>query len=104
MRRPGGLVKGCTVKSQRFGALALVALLVQGCSSSAARAPSISVFGSFFPAWVICAVGGIVLAVAMRALFIATHIDEHLPAPPLVYLCLSISFGIGLYMLWTGTV
>jgi hypothetical protein len=35
-------------------------------------------------------------------LLIALRIDEHLPAPPLVYLCLAISCGIGFWMIWSG--
>lgn len=85
----------------RYGLLISAPLLLAGCSSTA-HAPAIPIFGSFFPAWIICALGGIVLAMVVRALFIAIHIDEHLPAPPLVYLCLSVSLGIGLYMVWSG--
>jgi hypothetical protein len=75
-------------------------LALSGCS--AAGAPAVPIFGSFFPAWIICAVGGIILAVIIRALLIALRIDEHLPAPPLVYLCLAISCGIGFWMIWSG--
>lgn len=77
------------------------ALTLAGCSA-AGGPPSIPIFGSFFPAWIICAVGGIVVAVIIRALLIALRIDEHLPAPPLVYLCLAISGGIGFWMIWSG--
>lgn len=79
----------------------LAALALAGCST-ATGAPSVSIFGSFFPAWIICAVGGIVVAVIIRALLIALRIDEYLPAPPLVYLCLAISCGIGFWMVWSG--
>ena len=77
------------------------ALALGGCSA-AGGAPAIPIFGSFFPAWIICAVGGIVLAVIIRAVLIALRIDEHLPAPPLVYLCLAISGGIGFWLIWSG--
>lgn len=80
--------------------MALFSLILAGCS--AAGAPAVPVFGSFFPAWIICAVGGIILAVILRAALIALRIDEHLPAPPLVYLCLAVSLGIGLWMVWSG--
>lgn len=76
-------------------------LTLSGCSA-AGGAPAVPIFGSFFPAWIICAVGGIILAVIIRALLIALRIDEHLPAPPLVYLCLAISCGIGFWMIWSG--
>jgi hypothetical protein len=87
-------VKMVHAGSSRFGALVIVTALLQGCS--AGGPPSVPIFGSFFPAWVICAVGGIFVAVIIRALFIAVHINENLPAPPLVYLCLAISGGIAL--------
>lgn len=85
----------------RLGILALAAMALAGCSAGGG-APSVPVFGSFFPAWVICAVGGVLVAVALRALLVALRIDEHLPAPPLVYLCLAVSGGIVLWMIWSG--
>lgn len=85
-----------------LGAL-LLTVGLQGCSSQA-NPPSIPIFGSFFPAWIICAVGGVVLAMIVRAILIRTGIDEHLPLPPLVYLCLAISAGIGLWFIWSGVI
>lgn len=90
-------------RSSRYGAATLVSALLAGCSATGGP-PSVPIFGSFFPAWVICAVGGIFVAVIIRALLIALHIDEHLPAPPLVYLCLAISGGIVLWLAWSGVV
>ncbi|WP_246132702.1 YtcA family lipoprotein [Devosia ginsengisoli] len=82
-------------------AMALFSLVLAGCSATGGT-PAVPIFGSFFPAWIICAVGGIILAVILRAVLIALRIDEHLPAPPLVYLCLAVSGGIGLWMIWSG--
>ncbi len=76
-------------------------LTVAGCSG-AASPPSVPLFGSYFPAWIICAVGGIVFAMIMRAAFVRTRLDAHLPMAPLVYLCLAISGSIGLWFLWSG--
>lgn len=63
------------------GAIAavLVALLATGCD------PVINVFGSFFPAWVVCMVTGITLAVAARVVFAATGLEAHLGPLLLVY-------------------
>lgn len=90
-------------RSSRYSAAILSTGFLAGCSATGGP-PAVPIFGSFFPAWVICAVGGIALAVIIRALLIALHIDEHLPAPPLVYLCLAISGGIVLWMAWSGVV
>ena len=76
-------------------------LAVAGCSSKA-NPPSVPLFGSYFPAWVICAIGGVVFALVLRAVLVRIRLDEHLPLPPLVYLCLAISGGIGLWFLWSG--
>lgn len=78
-----------------------IILSLAGCDSTA-HAPSVPVFGSFFPAWIICALGGVVLALLVRILLIVLGLDEHLPAPPLVYLCLAISGGIGAWLVWSG--
>lgn len=82
-----------------------LAVGLAGCSGSGtAGAPAVPIFGSFFPAWIICAVGGVILALVVRALLIRLKIDEHLPAPPLVYLCLAISGGILAWLIWSGVI
>ena len=83
-------------------ALAGVGLLtLTGCSGEA-YPPSVPIFGSYFPAWILCAIGGVILAVIVRALFIALKLDEHLPVPPLVYLSVAIGGGIVFWFLWSG--
>jgi YtcA family len=63
--------------------LSLAAPLVSvGCS----HAPEYSIFGSFFPAWIFCSVGGLVLATGARALIARNAIADHLAAPVLFYL------------------
>ena len=62
--------------------LSLVApLVLVGCS----HAPEYSIFGSFFPAWIFCSVGGLVLMAGARAMVARTAIAEHLAAPVLFY-------------------
>ncbi|KKC37781.1 hypothetical protein WH87_08740 [Devosia epidermidihirudinis] len=97
---PGSAVKALMLRL--FPAL-LAAVSLAGCTGTA-RAPSVPVFGSFFPAWIICAVGGVVLTLIVRAILIRLKIDEHLPAPPLVYLCLTISSGIVFWLIWSGAI
>lgn len=72
-----------------------------GCDA-AARSPSISVFGSFFPVWILCVVAGVIVTAIVRAVFIRSRIDEYLPVPALVYLCLSVSSSIGFWLVWSG--
>ena len=82
-------------------ALVAPALALAGCAGRA-NPPSVPLFGSYFPAWIICAIGGVVFALAMRAILVRSRLDAHLPLPPFVYLCLAISGGIGLWFLWSG--
>ena len=89
------------MQARRWGATMGLAAALAGCSR-VPHAPSVPIFGSYFPAWVICAVAGIIIAVVVRALFILLRIDHNLPTPPLVYLCVAISAGIGCWLVWTG--
>lgn len=70
-----------------------VPLVLAGCS----HAPEYSIFGSFFPVWIFCSAGGLVLAAGARALIVRTAIAEHLAAPVLFYLSMAIFLAC---MLW----
>ena len=72
-----------TPSFRQRGALFLaVSFTLVGCS----HAPEYSIFGSFFPAWIFSAVGGLLLALGARFLIARTAIAEHLAAPTLFYL------------------
>lgn len=71
-------------------------LLAAGCS----RAPTFNILGSFFPAWIACGVMGILLASAVRLLFVRIKLEEHLLWPlVLVYPCLTAFFTFTLWLL-----
>jgi hypothetical protein len=74
----------------------VAALLLVGCS----HAPEYSIFGSFFPAWIFCAAGGLVLAAGARILIARTAIAEHLAAPVLSYLSMAIFLACMLWLLF----
>jgi hypothetical protein len=76
--------------------LSLAPVLLLGCS----HAPEYSIFGSFFPVWIFCSVGGLVLAAGARALIAHTPIAEHLAAPVLLYLSVAIFFSCILWLLF----
>lgn len=58
----------------RFGLL-LASTLLTGCS----RAPSFDILGSFFPAWLVCLVSGLLLTVAAHWLLIRARVVLALP-------------------------
>jgi len=93
-RLPLGRRIGCVVAAVASFA---PALLAAGCS----RAPSFNILGSFFPAWIVCGVIGILLAVAVRLFFVRIKLEEQLVAPLiLVYPCLTAFFTFTLWLLF----
>jgi hypothetical protein len=71
-------------------------LLVAGCS----RVPSFNILGSFFPAWILCGIIGILLAVAVRFYFVRIKLEEQLTPLILVYPCLAAFFTFTLWLLF----
>jgi YtcA family len=82
---------------RRFADL-VAALLVSGCSTS----PSLNILGSFFPAWMLCAVAGILAAVVLRLALLALGINRYLIAPPLTYLSIAVAGTLLVWLLWFG--
>jgi len=64
--------------------------------------PSRDILGSFFPAWMLCAVVGIILAVAVHKIFVRTGVDASLPAKPLIYLLLTGTATFLVWLIWFG--
>jgi YtcA-like protein len=79
------------------GAWSAPLLLAAGCS----RAPTFNILGSFFPAWILCGIVGILLAVVVRLFFVRINLENHLLAPLiLVYPCLTALFTFTLWLVF----
>ena len=79
-----------------LGGVSLTLLLtLAGCSHS----PEYSIFGSFFPAWIFCSLGGLLLMAGTRAVILRTAIAEHIAAPLLLYLSIAIALTCVLWLL-----
>jgi hypothetical protein len=63
----------------------LLALDLAGCQASGGHAPSIDVFGSYFPAWMICLFAGIALTLIFRQLLVLLKLHGHVHPAPIVY-------------------
>jgi YtcA-like protein len=70
-----------------------VAILLPGCG----LAPSVNILGSFFPAWLICIVVGVVLTILTRQLLVALDVASDLRPAALVYPCLG---GLWIFATW----
>ena len=68
-------------------------LALSGCGF----APSVNVLGSFFPAWLICIVIGLVITILTRQALVAMQIAPHLGPAALVYPCLA---GLWIFATW----
>jgi len=62
----------------RCGVIAL-ALLASGCD------PIINIYGSFFPAWVVCLIVGILFTILLRLVFAVAQVERHLGPLILIY-------------------
>ena len=65
-------------------------VLTAGLVGATGCDPVINVFGSFFPAWVVCLAAGVVLALALRPLLVAARLEPHLGPLVLVYPSLAV--------------
>ncbi|OCP02821.1 hypothetical protein BC374_12295 [Ensifer sp. LC13] len=83
-------------------ALSCTTMLAAGGCARGPFAPSVVVFGSYFPAWLLCAALGIITTVVARLVLVHAGIDEHLPVPLLVYLSLALTSSIACWFLAFG--
>jgi hypothetical protein len=73
-------------------------LLLAGCHST--HSPTVDVLGSYFPAWIICIVIGLLLTIIARQIFIGFKLDKHLRPAPLVYVSLTICFTLAVWLIF----
>jgi len=91
LKRLGSLSHRAADVQKRSAGLLVATALLAGCSP--VGAPTIPMFGAYFPSWLACAFIGILGAVVMRLLFIRTGIDDALPCRLPIYVCLAASIG-----------
>jgi hypothetical protein len=68
--------------------LAVLAGCLGGCAGGA---PSLVIFGAYFPAWLLSAVIGVIGALVARAVIVA----RRLHAPYLFFVCVSVGVMVG---------
>ncbi len=72
------------------------AALLSGCVSS----PSIPILGAFFPAWLLCSIGAIVITLIFRAVLIKCELSEKLGPPLLVYPLITVICTLSFWILF----
>jgi YtcA family len=79
-------------------ALLATALGLSGCAVQGA--PSYTLFGAYFPAWMFCAAIGLVAAIVARAIFEATGLAFILPLQLFVCVSIGVCAGLAAGFLW----
>ena len=92
------MIQDARRRRMRRGAVAAlpIALGATGCS----RSPSFNILGSFFPAWLLCMVAGIVLAAVASWVVGRYKLEKHLAWPILTYPSLAAFFSFTLWLLF----
>jgi hypothetical protein len=86
---------------QLLGKPGSFAVLVSlGALAGCSRAPSFNILGSFFPAWLICMVSGIVLAAIANWLLTLFKLDKEISWTIVVYPCLAAFFAFTLWLVF----
>jgi hypothetical protein len=80
--------------------ISLISITLGGCADHGA--PSFALAGAYFPAWMICALLGIIAAIGARVGFIVSGLATVLPFQ--LFVCTSIGICVGLlvWLLWFG--
>ncbi|MGD0075336.1 MAG: YtcA family lipoprotein [Candidatus Binataceae bacterium] len=66
----------------------------------AACDPVVNIAGANFPAWLLCAIVGSILAAIFRPLFAATRIEPYLGPLLLIYPCLAVLLACAVYLVF----
>ena len=74
------------------GFLLLVLLLFVASRSFSYHSLTVDVFGSYFPAWMVCILSGIALTLIAHWIVQLCNLKPYLGPAPLIYSCLTIVF------------
>jgi hypothetical protein len=101
MRSEVGAPSSTSKKRRRsIGILLLTAIFLVGCGVRGA--PWFSLYGAYFPAWMLCALFGVLGAVLARVLFMAIGLDAIVRARLLTYGSLGLMLALGTWQCGFG--
>jgi len=64
------------------------------------RSPTVDILGSYFPAWMVCIIGGLTLTLLAHWIVQVCHLKPYLGPAPLIYSCLAIIFTFATWILF----
>ena len=98
-RRQGGIVGRLRQHLSLLGSLGVLATM-GGCASPGA--PSLILFGAYFPGWIICGVAGIVAAIVARIVMVMSGLSSALPLQLFVCIAVGLLVAIAAWLFWFG--
>jgi hypothetical protein len=75
-------------------------LTLNGCASPGA--PSLILFGAYFPGWILCGVAGILAAIVARIAMVMSGLSDALPLQLFVCVALGLFVAIAAWLFWFG--
>jgi hypothetical protein len=63
------------------------------------HSPTVDVLGSYFPAWMVCIIAGLVLTSIARQILIGLKLNAYLRPIGLVYLCMMILWTMAVWLI-----
>ncbi len=76
--------------------VAVESLSLTGCGG----APSITIAGAYFPAWLLCALIAVLAAVMARSLMLVSGLANHIPYQLAVCSSIGVIAGLVMWQLW----
>lgn len=73
---------------------------VSGCQHAGFHSPAIDVLGSYFPAWMVSIVVGLILTLIARAVLVALKLDAELRPAAVVHFCLWVLMTLGTWIVF----
>jgi hypothetical protein len=83
----------------------LLSIVLSSCalgSCSSHGAPTLVLFGAFFPAWMFCGLVGTIAAIGARGIFVATGLSDILPFQLFVCAGIGVCFALFAWSLGFG--
>ena len=74
-----------------------LALLASGCD------PILNIYGSFFPAWVVCLVVGVLFTVLLRLVFALIRVEQYLGPLLVIYPSLTLLLTLVTWLIFFQT-
>ena len=76
----------------------LSGMLLGGCAGP----PTINVVGSYFPAWMLCTLIGLLAAVCLRQTLVLCRLEELLLLPLVTHAAVALAVTLAVWLLWFG--